>query len=342
MGSSLLNNRNSLYFQQANRLTGNPDKVQVLVENLKDVPVWYKILSKAAPEKVFDISPFNRNTKAQCKGAILGMADSFGPYFIGCVDSDYDWLLENHTHDGLTIRNNNYILQTYAYAVENLSLQPYSFVNIMVDSTLSVDEHINSLDKDFQCFILEVSRSVYPVLLWHLIFKKQDKLTDRQKKELHYIFKPGNYDELINEAGAGIDTKRSKVLKRFQISTTELVKKYEQDFPDKIENVNVLKTELASNYNLTPENAYLFVRGHDLQDFMHYVFFNPILDLLLDNQRSKIINFSKKINRQNIFLYFKKNRLDFKTLQERAVDFINDESNPLWIKLQDDIRRAIN
>ena len=57
---------------------------------------------------------------AKGKARIVKMADTFNDYHIGCVDSDYDWLLSDYTEDGKVIKDNKYLLQTYAYSIENL------------------------------------------------------------------------------------------------------------------------------------------------------------------------------------------------------------------------------
>lgn len=341
MDSTLLNNRNSLYFQQANLLSGTPQKIHVIVEDIIDVPVWYKILNKAMPDKIFEFLSFSNDAKAQGKVKVLEMSDNFGPYLVGCIDSDFDWLLEDYTEDGEIIKRNKYIFQTYAYSIENLSLQPYGLSKMMVNSTLNVNENISSFDNEIIQYINKISRSVYPVLIWHLFFRKQDKPNIKPQDGWDYIFKPNHYNNIMNETGVSIEAKRSGVLKIFDTRCAELIECYRKRFLEDLPNVKALEDMLSVSHNLMPENAYLFVRGHDLYGFLHHVFFTPIEKNLINDLCQKIINSTTPVKRENTKNYYHNNRIDFKTMQIKSTGFIEDQENVLWIKIREDIQRAL-
>lgn len=95
MASSLISNTNSAAQYQANLLTNTPGLIRVLVEDEQDVVVWHRILSKLVPDKRFDIHPYSFDSSINGKGKaqIIAQAAQFGPYYIGCVDSDHDWPL---------------------------------------------------------------------------------------------------------------------------------------------------------------------------------------------------------------------------------------------------------
>ena len=172
--SGLISNVNGKYQYQSNLLTNTPNLIKVLVEDEVDVVVWYKILKKIAPEFDYQIRPysFDATTKGKGKANVLKFAGSFEATFIGCVDSDFDWLLENWTSDGQTIKGNDYILQTYAYSIENLASQPYGNSDCMLECVMHSCELQRNLDKDYSAFINSLSSSVYEVLLWHLLMWK--------------------------------------------------------------------------------------------------------------------------------------------------------------------------
>lgn len=328
MASTLINNINNEYYQQANFLDGTPNRIQVLVEDLIDVPVWYKILNHVNPNKHFVVTPYYDKAKSMGKTHVLDMSSQFGDYFIGCVDSDFDWLLEDHTKEGAIIKNNPYILQTFAYSIENLTAQPYDLSRSIVNSTLCTEGQVQTLNNDAFNFIESISKSVYPVLIWIIFFKKK-RISIRIQEIWDKLFKVNIYDDIVTNQGIGLDKMQKHVLKKFDKLAKLLNRDFEFCHPEYTNRVLKLKDELNIKYKLSSTNAFLFVRGHDLQKFMHHVFFSPIEKELINITKQRISNFPHSEQRSLALKNYKSLRSAFQLLQDRNTEFIKDLSNPI-------------
>lgn len=94
--------------RKASVLTGNPNRVMVEVEDDIDREFWRDLLKPLCPEKDLHFNCFQTIVKgkeiveARGKARIIGLSRSLNENHIGCVDSDYDWLLSEQTQDGRT------------------------------------------------------------------------------------------------------------------------------------------------------------------------------------------------------------------------------------------------
>jgi len=115
-----------------------------LVEGKEDILFWQSIFDFAGVKVEF-IRSFECNCflKPQGKDNVLKYIPHLNKRFIICVDSDYDYLLQRRPE----LHVDNFVLQTYTYAIENHYLA----------SLVSAQE-----------FLKEYSRIIYPVLLMHL------------------------------------------------------------------------------------------------------------------------------------------------------------------------------
>ena len=79
----------------------------------------------------------NSRTKGK-KSALRSCIEhnGLGKSLIACVDSDYDWLLQGVTQTSREIISNPYVIQTYAYAIENYQCWAGSLHQICVQCTL--------------------------------------------------------------------------------------------------------------------------------------------------------------------------------------------------------------
>ena len=278
MASSLISNINSESQHQANLLTNSPNLVKVMVEDELDVVIWHRILTHYAPELKFDIHPYSYDSDFKGKGKtqILAQTGQFGRYFIGCVDSDYDWLLNTRTRAGAIIATTPYIFQTYAYSIENLAAQPYGISDCMLECYLHSCDLLQSLDTDYKSFLTSLSKEVYDVLLWHLTMIEKQEDLNQISAGWDLIFGNAHYGDILGNHNMPIDAKHKAILSRFSERSKELLHRYEVDYPQLLPSYSKLKDELHNECNLVPKNAYLYIRGHNLHDFLLHNFFNPI------------------------------------------------------------------
>ncbi len=333
MATSLLSNASSTYQLQTNILTNRPGTIKVIVEDEFDVYFWHNLLTRCCPDKRFDISPYHTGAD-KGKAQILAMSANFGPYMIGCVDSDHDYLLENHTQDGTIIKNNRYIIQTYAYSLENLACQPYGLSDKILECSLhSCDFQIDA-DRDYHAFILKTSELLYPVLLWILTLDKAQiphfSITDEWNKVLNNDL----YRSIITDKTLPLPQKRTAILAELSSRSDAAVAAYQQNYPTLINDVASLETDLTTNYALTPTSAYLYVRGHNLYDFIHFTFFDPLEDYLCDQHTNLIKAQLPEAHRQNALSHYRKIRKTFEKDHIHICGFLEDSQNPTTVLLK--------
>lgn len=263
--ATLISAYNPSYSENASILTGNPNRVVVEIEDSIDKGFWEDILKEQCPSKEFHFNPYHTvlndgdtGNRVKGKTRILEMASQMNDWHIGCVDSDYDWILSDYCVNGKAINGNKYLLQTYAYSFENL---------VCLSSTLNdfcLETTEESTDVDFNDYVQKVSAIIYPLLIWSA-----------------YLYSKGNHDftptawhniliSTLKDAEASLSLIEEKVKAKLD----ELSEIHVSEISEK----DNLKESLSKTKGITEENAYLFVRGHELSDHLVNSILKPIMD----------------------------------------------------------------
>lgn len=265
--ATLISAYNPIYSENASILTGNPNRVIVEIEDSIDMGFWKDILKEQCPSKDFHFNPYHTvlndndmGNRVKGKTRIMEMASQMNDWHIGCIDSDYDWILSDYCDKGKTINDNKYLLQTYAYSFENL-LCLSSALNDFCQETTE-----ECTDVDFNDYVQKVSATIYPLLIWSL-----------------YLYSKGNHDFTPT---AWHDILIS-TLKDTEVSLTLIEEKVKAKFDElntihasEISERDNLKESLSKTKGITEENAYLFVRGHELFDHLVNSILKPIIESL--------------------------------------------------------------
>lgn len=289
---------NPKYSENASILTGNPDRVTVEVEDTIDKDFWSDLLGELCPEKDFHFDPYHTilnedgtsERTGKGKSQIIKASSCFNAWHIGCVDSDYDWVLSDYTIAGKAISSSKYLLQTYTYSIENLLCLSTTVSDFCNDNT---EETTNF---NFVDYLTRLSKAVYPLLVWSTYLCSKDN-QDFTQTAWH--------DVLINsdkEAEASLTQIEAKAKAKIE----EFNKRYANEISDKedFERLNIC------NKNITEEDAYLYVRGHELFDLLLYSVLNPIFTNLRSNHYDKLRNSKMDENLRSLTLqnYSKKNK----------------------------------
>lgn len=255
------------FSEKASILTGNPNRVTVEVENSVDIAFWKDLLSSACPQKDFHFNPFHTvlvgetsQKSGNGKAQIMQHAPSFNDWHIGCVDSDYDWLLSDKTAYGKELCRNKYLLQTYAYSFENLLCLAESLDCFCEEMT---EESLGGMLRDY---VEKLSRAVYPLLLWSIYLYGLDC----------HDFTPTAWHDVLVNTRKNPEDSLAEVEKQIGNKLKELEDMHARDCQEK----DRLTTALVHSKSVTPENAYLFVRGHDLFDHVVNSVAGPIVSKL--------------------------------------------------------------
>ncbi len=191
--SRLLDNVKSDYVKAINSL--KPKKaaktIMVYVENEDDIPFWRGVFERYAPHLHFEIS-YPSHELARGKEEVLKI--KAGEYLLLCVDSDYDYLLQDATEVSKRINHDPYIFQTYTYSIENYKCYAESLREVCVSSSLNDKELF-----DLVGFLKLYSNIIYELFLYSYDFEKQgdNSLTRDEFSKMIKILEKVN----INEQG---------------------------------------------------------------------------------------------------------------------------------------------
>lgn len=256
---------NSAYIAAASRLEGRRARPRAVayVESYDDILFWRDVLTRAAPHVQFEVVLPSRSSLG--RGKKIALANRLGPHMIACVDADYDVLMQGATPTSAMVCHSPHVLHTGVYAIENLQCHAEVLHRVCVMATLN-DRQLF----DFRAFLQAFSRTVHPLLVWNVWayrygFYTQFSLTDFARTvELREV--------QIHHPERMIDALRRRVNR--QIATLQ------HRFPQARATYKPLRDELEQ-LGVTPDKAYLYMRGHDLVD----VVLAPLLTVVCDTLR---------------------------------------------------------
>lgn len=227
-------------------------RAAVHVENKDDIAFWSTILKHFRPEDKFHFISGSRNEYGhetcgvtQC----LKYFDYLSPDFFICIDSDYRYLLKERNIDV-----KHYVIQTYTYSFEN----HHCFAEGL-DDVCSRVTHLKNTVFDFCRFLREFSNILYELFIWHLYFQNADPIRFSQFEFDGYLILTNSrsyplvYDNgarALDELRARVERKLGFLGRKYPLADLELVKQKYREL------------------GLTPDNVYLFVRGHNLYDLV--------------------------------------------------------------------------
>lgn len=248
----LLKYLNSDYVRAANRLKGGRRRIVAYVESYDDVAFWSQILRNFEDEEVyFEVMLPSRNSLA--KGKKMVLSNQLGPEMIACVDADYDWILSHIAPMYACrefVKRSPYVIHTYAYAIENMQCYAECMDEICVKATLN-DSKIFS----FTDFLRKYSETIWPLFLWSIWVYSTNNYRSFSLSDFAFCVT----SEHINFYAADkfLNTVRERVSKTSERLTAQ--------FPEAKKSQEKLAC-ILSKIGVTRQNAYLFMRGHDLMD----------------------------------------------------------------------------
>jgi hypothetical protein len=291
MTSYLPSNYDSAYFSNLNTLTNKKNVIEVLVEDEYDIPFWNDLLDEQGGNYEFEFTPYSHDTASKGRKPILEMCDKFGPNLIACVDSDYDYLLNNITESSQIIHASNYIFQTYVYSIENYNCHAYTLEKVCVNAILQ--KHI---DFDFILFLENFSTIIYELFVWSL-YLEMEELADANKTLSRTAF-----NSIIRCNLNILKNGETTVLNKLNEKVNAALSKLKEEYPPLISQVEVFKDKLTQ-LGLTNKNVYLFIQGHTLQNFLLAYLLKPYCKTCekkhIDRIKEKSIEEKEKTNLVN-------------------------------------------
>jgi hypothetical protein len=243
----------------------------VHVEAKADEEFWRKIFRHYVADKEFNFisgSSTPKGTVATGVSHCLKYKPYLSKHFFICIDSDYRYLMQEK---GFTPAQ--YVIQTYTYSIENHFCYAAQ-LNELSEKQLQIKNTIF----DFDRFLKAYSQAMYEVLIWHLyLLKRGEEAFPKHDftQLLNLLQSAHNYD-VANNGKAVLDL----LEQRCKDKITEL----KQQFPTV--NIDDEKTYFTT-LGLTPDTAYLYVRGHNLYDLV-CALGNSVTEKLLEQEKQRL------------------------------------------------------
>jgi hypothetical protein len=328
----------------------------------EDKVFWSDVIKQFAPEKaknkykitvllnsggkkqngVYEIRKFLRTTR-------LNLAEQ---NVLFCIDSDANYLLK----DELT-QNKSYILQTYTYSIENHKSIPENLNRI-------VEKY--EIEFDVKAFLSEYSKIVYDFFLYWLAIKKikfpiQEALAtthipeteklEQIKLRLENLVKPITKEEheKVIEIGNTVDIANNgqTVLNNIQ----NKVANWKVNYATKLVTIDIEQIKkylVENNFIISPEETYLYIRGHNL--FGENKTGGVILALLAaisDNKRQSKKQIEQDIDNMQLTwqeTWEKKKELyallDYEKMAHQSYQYsLIHQNSELMNKIQEDVQR---
>jgi Protein of unknown function (DUF4435) len=182
--------------------------------------------------------------------------------FAICIDSDYDYLLEN------TDWQRPFVFQTYTYSIENYYCYVPNLNAVMNRATNLASDTEGSFFEDI--FIRQFSEKIYDLLI----------------ESLQESIKVGRSENTRHKLGENIRLTKGRDI-------NVLLSNLHASLPNKTQHL-IIPTEFRQQLTakgLTPETAYLFARGHDVFNSV----FVPILKIIQLDIKNQKLNEIKSI-----------------------------------------------
>lgn len=263
---------NADYAKQYARMNGF--ERMVFLENESDKAFWSQLFADAnltgCDFGYFCGEKSDTRGKSQYKPYLL----KANRYAMIAIDSDYDYLAPNHGDCDLANGCSPFVLQTYAYARENI-----------ISNHLSVDYALNQIHftvnepTDFVQFTQQFSQAVYPLLIVFLFCLERfgDKPQWFSKDAFKQFLASQKFDK------AYFQPERWPLITE---SITNKVSDLEQALANELEQFNGQFRDFTQQLNskgVMENNAYRFIDGH----FWHETVVEPIVKKRISSLKEK-------------------------------------------------------
>jgi Protein of unknown function (DUF4435) len=326
--TTLLDNLNSDLLAAFSALLpkGSAQRVLVYVESDDDIAFWRSVLTPFEQNGInFDIQLPVKNALEKGKLAVLEFADRVGNNLILCVDSDYDYLLQDTTATTSLINRNKFIFQTYTYSIENLLCYANSLHNICVQSSKNDSRII-----DFEELLKLYSKTIYQLFLWSVHFSLKQDTTS---------FTIANFCETIKILDKAIVSEQfSTALQGLKNRVDIKIQELEAKFPNDKPHVQALIGRLKS-LHVEETNVYLFINGHTVKDNVVMMFLEPVFQQLKSESENQIKSNAKHtealVNQLN---HYKNKLIPIELVLNSNTEF---KSCFLYEKIHEDLSRYV-
>lgn len=328
MGKRLTDNLNSNYIGAANRLKPGHARTKIIayVESYDDISFWRSLLGEFEDKTLcFEIMLPSRTSLAKGKKTALmnQLGQQLGGNMIACVDSDYDYLIQGRSPTSRYINESPYVLQTYAYAIENYHCYADGLHEVCVAATLNDHQLL-----DFEEYLRRYSNIIHPLFLWSVWFYRQHILNEFPLMQFCSFVKLDRFN--VNQPTGSLIALQRKVNRK--------LRDLEHRHPESTDDVKRLAAELH-DLGVTPDNTYMYIQGHHLKDNVVMRLLVPICTQLRKEREEEIQQLAMhRVQMQNELTNYERSQADVGEVIHRNTNYKN---SPQYKMMQKDVQKLI-
>ena len=277
MAKHLLGNISSAYLEAASRLRPKTKKRKIVayVESYDDIFFWRSVLNEFEDENTeFEVMlPSKTNLNRGKKSAMMNqLGENLGAFMIACVDADLDYLLQGRTQNSHKMLSNEYVVHTYAYAIESYQCYAPSLHNVVVMSTLN-DRNIFN----FEEYLKMYSEIIYDLFVWLVWLHRKGRFTEMPLTTFNNIVSIENLNVF----------KPIDALEKVRKNANRKIAWLQHNVHEAKGKIEALKRELAE-LGVTPEYTYLYIQGHHLMENVVNAALEPVCTILRREREKSI------------------------------------------------------
>ena len=262
----------------------------------------------------------------QKKQAMMNrLGENLGKYMIACVDSAYDYLLQGTSSTSREMLTNPFVLQTYAYSIENYQCYAPSLHEVCVMSTLN-DHRIF----DFEEYMRLYSNIVFELFVWSV-----------------WLYRNNMYKEMpLNSFLNFVSVEKMNIMKpsdameELRHRVNRKVAYMQRNYPKAKGKLGPLKDELEK-LGVNRDNVYLFIQGHHILENVVMAVMDPVCTLLRREREREIKNLAngRKQQMDNELASYNHSQCPIDQMLRRNTDFKEAE---IYQLLKRDIEHLID
>ncbi len=319
---------NSSFIEAANSLRPKraAQRIIAYVESYDDISFWRSVFNEYESDKIhFEIMLPARTklTKGKKQAMMNMLGKAYGRNMIACVDSDYDYLLQGATSTSRQMLENNYILHTYAYSIENFRCYADSLKQVCV---LCTQNDMNVID--FKEFFKLYSRICYPLFVWNiLLYRKHDTRTMSMLK----------FCEIVRLTSFTVSNPVYS-LQQLSSRVNHNIQLLEKQFPEMTEECEKLKQELKQ-LGVLPDETYFYIQGHHIMNGVVLRILQPVCRHLRGKREEEIERYAYHRQQYNNELAsYRHSQCDVAMMLSKNTDYKN--ATP-YLRLKEDIEKLL-
>jgi len=325
----LVDNVTSQYVEAMNRLRPKTQRRRIVayVESYEDVAFWRLLLDEFESDRFYFqiMLPNGKNLTRGKKSALNHILEGqvLGQYMIACVDSDYDYLMQGRTNTSEMILSSPYVLQTYAYAIENYQCYAGSLNQVCVQATLNDHRLL-----DFEAYLEIYSKIIFPLFAWNVLF---------YRKKLHNQFPMQEMDRFIRLEPVDFRAPQTS-LERLEAKVAKKIEWLEKNYPDLISEADALRSELKE-LGVTEETTYMYVQGHHFMETLIYRLLEPMCMVLRREREMEIQHLAQhEEQRKNELRAYEHSQIP---IQEALVKNTHYRDSAPYQKMREQVRKLM-